>query len=485
VVQPAKIAAAAKALTPLGGAESSNFHGELCSSRGGPVVWDPQQNTSLKGLAMLDWYDSSLVVKGDRPSMHLDPTIATPARRSRVGRVDQDGIAHQAQSSLAALWRKAAAIDSTLMLNHRYGARLRRKFIDAEPYSRTRLFDSLALRRPVIFRDFIVKLSQGEARYNGEVIDFLRRALPKRQRVRARIGPRQEFRSIPIGDVLERWERRRSLVTVTDLHFRGTRLEKRIDVNALSDFNLLLLGSEDLALQEMMTLVVSSAGTFTDSHSDDPDGSNHCFVGEKLWLAWETFEGKTAGFEDVSRDDVGDKAAFDMRTFLSLRSSCWFVVSDGQTLFLPGSLTHKVVTLRPYLGVGSFFVSFAGGLETLMRWYEHGPLWAGRSSDNDDLVDEIARIMRQRLRTLSNASDARRAQWGCSYLYSAVEKLLCEGPERRQKWERHSQFVKLISDAHACCRSPVGAKSFARRFEFSKLGSKPRDHTSGKGTGNP
>src|SRR5580700_9285931 len=41
------------------------------------------------------------------------------------------------------------------------------------------------------------------------------------------------------------------------------------NVDALSDFNLLLLGSEELALQEMMTLAVSSAGTFTDSHSDE------------------------------------------------------------------------------------------------------------------------------------------------------------------------------------------------------------------------
>jgi len=205
--------------------------------------------------------------------------------------------------------------------------------------------------------------------------------------VKARVGSRQEFQSITISNLLGKWERRRGLVTVTDLHFRGTRLETCIDVNALSDFNFLLLGSEELALQEMMTLVVSSAGTVTDSHSDDPDGSNHCFVGEKLWLAWDTFEGQQVGFEDVSRDEISNGAAFDMRTFLSLRSACRFVVSDGQTLFLPGSLTHKVATLRPYLGVGSFFVAFAGGLETLMRWYEHGLLCARGSSDSDSLVD--------------------------------------------------------------------------------------------------
>jgi hypothetical protein len=366
-------------------------------------------------------------------------TTMRPPRRN-VGQVDQ-GRMH---SATVTLWQKAAAIDPTLALEPRDSFRLQRKVVKAEPYSRKRLFDSLALRRPVVFEDFLVKVSHEGAPYRGDVIGVLRSALPKRQRVKARVGPSQEFRWITVGDLLGKWERGRSLVTVTDLHFRGTRLEQCIDVEALSDFNLLLLGSEELALQEMMTLVASSAATLTDSHSDDPDGSNHCFVGEKLWLAWDTFEGKAAGLEDLSRDDVSGRAAFDIRTFLSLRTSCWFVVSDGTTLFLPGSLTHKVVTLRPYLGVGSFFLSFAGGLETLMRWYEHGPLWARESADDASLVDEIARIMRRKLRSLSNACEAQQSQWGCSYLHSAAKKVLTAGSRTRQKWERYPEFVKLL-----------------------------------------
>ncbi|MGA8576055.1 MAG: hypothetical protein WB609_10320 [Candidatus Cybelea sp.] len=384
--------------------------------------------------------------------MLLSQTTAMRLPRSHVGQVGQS----RAQCATAALWRKAAAIDPTLAFKHCDGVRLQRKLVKAEPYSRERLFDCLALRRPVIFQDFIIKLSQEGAPYSGDVTDILRKALPKHQRVKARVGPRQETRSISVSDLLGKWERGRSLVTVTDLHFRGTRFEKCIDVEALSDFNLLLLGSEELALQEMMTLVVSSAGTFTDSHSDDPDGSNHCFVGEKLWLAWDTFEGKAAGLEDLSRDDVSGRAAFDMRAFLSLRSSCWFVVSDGQTLFLPGSLTHKVVTLQPYLGVGSFFVAFAGGLETLMRWYEHGPLWVRESSADATLVDEIARVMRRKLRNLSSASELQKSRWGCSFLLSAAENLLTETPHRRRKWDRHPELVKLLEDASPKARRSAG-----------------------------
>jgi len=118
--------------------------------------------------------------------MKLDPTIATEALSSRVRRMDQDRVAYQTQSPLAALWQKAAAVDSTLALEGCDGAQLRRTLIRAQPYSRKRLFERLALRRLVIFGGF----------------------------------DRQEYRSITIGNLLGRWERGRSPVTVTDLRFR-------------------------------------------------------------------------------------------------------------------------------------------------------------------------------------------------------------------------------------------------------------------------
>src|SRR5579863_9779961 len=108
------------------------------------------------------------------------------------------------------LWRKAAEVDCSLQFDGRVASLLRRKFLAPEPYTRKRLFDCLASRRPVVFRDFAVKLSKNGAPYTGEMIDLLQYAFPKRRRVRARVGKREEFRSIAIGDLLTKWQRQRS-----------------------------------------------------------------------------------------------------------------------------------------------------------------------------------------------------------------------------------------------------------------------------------
>jgi hypothetical protein len=113
----------------------------------------------------------------------------------------------------------------------------------------------------------------------------------------------------------------------------------------------------------MMTLVVSSCGNVTDSHSDDPDGSNHCFVGRKLWLAWETFEGQKAGLRDCSRDLIVERAHFDLGIFASLKTARWWTVGPGETLFLPGRFSHRVITLESYVGIGSFYFTPVSCLE--------------------------------------------------------------------------------------------------------------------------
>ena len=54
----------------------------------------------------------------------------------------------------------------------------------------------------------------------------------------------------------------------------------------------------------MYSLVISTRGYVTDSHSDAPDSTNYCFTGRKLWIAWETQEGLEHGLEDVEHVKV-------------------------------------------------------------------------------------------------------------------------------------------------------------------------------------
>lgn len=202
---------------------------------------------------------------------------------------------------------------------------------------------------------------------------------------------------------------------------------KRIDCSLLSSFNLLAGAPDPIGTEEILTMVVSSAGALSDSHTDDPDGSNHCFAGEKLWLVWDSFQGLARGLEDVERCDVyGDQAAFSISRFLAVPGSRWFVVTPGQTLFLPGHLTHKVITLERYLGVGSFFVMLPSYLRTLMRWTKHTPLWALTAPPRQrlDLVDLITGRVIRKIGELSDGSRAEKDRWGLPYMQAEAKALL-------------------------------------------------------------
>ena len=97
-------------------------------------------------------------------------------------------------------------------------------------------------------------------------------------------------------------------------------------------------------------------------------------------------------------------------------------MGSGQTLFLPGHLTHKVVTLEDYLGVGSFFVMLPSYLRTLTRWTKHTPLWALHkpASHRLDVVNRITERVIDKITELKSATPAECARWGLDYMQTAV-----------------------------------------------------------------
>ena len=152
-----------------------------------------------------------------------------------------------------------------------------------------------------------------------DFLEGIKNKIPRAERIKVRAGQSGTRVHLSSHDLVARWQRGRAQISVTDFHFRNTRLELAVDLRPLSNFNLLAHARRPIADQEMMTLVLSSQGAFTDSHSDDPDGSNHCVSGRKLWLVWDTWEGRKAGLEDVERDLVNGRAAFDLPTFWCIR----------------------------------------------------------------------------------------------------------------------------------------------------------------------
>lgn len=316
---------------------------------------------------------------------------------------------------------------------------------------RKALFAAAAEGQPILLTNVRVPVAREvEMGMQPALLNAIARAFRPDETASAQVGRRGARRELPIPELLRRWQSKRHVVSITDLHVRNTTLERDIDTSALSGFNLLPLGTESMRRQEMMTLVMSSRANVTDSHSDDPDGSNHCFTGRKLWLAWETFEGRNAGLQDCSRDDINDRARFNLTTFASLKSAKWWTVGPGETLFLPGRLSHRVITLERYIGIGSFYCTLASCLENLSRWYHHGALWSldDPEGENRDLTDEIAIALLRKLRLLAGQTRQSQEKWGLDFAGLGLHhwQKRWTTSRRNHLLRSHPLFAKLVGE---------------------------------------
>lgn len=321
-------------------------------------------------------------------------------------------------------WDLAANVDPSLRLRPRHQAALTGRQVRVVRYSREGLFSSMINGSPVIFNDFRIPLRGNRFRNNkAGLAEAFARLFPKDERVRVRAGPSHQRSYLLTPELMRRWNGKRAIVNITDLCVRKTPLTRLIDTTPLSAFNLLPRSRRaDIQSLELLTLVISAARGFSDSHTDDLDGSNHCFVGRKLWLVWDELSGLANGLEDVERCTVHDCAAFDMDVFLSLPSARWFVISEGQTLFLPANYAHKVVTLEHYLGIGSFFVMLPDYLRTLIYWQRLPPTWSIASPryQRKCRVETVTDAVTNRVRSLMKAPAGLRRSWGLDHLRRAV-----------------------------------------------------------------
>ncbi len=335
-----------------------------------------------------------------------------PARRS-LGQ--EEGFSH--------VWDVATHIDQTLVQWRHHKAALAHKRVEPQLFSRAALFTTLIGDQPIVVSDLRIPIEGSDTNRQEALLEGIKNKISQDERIKVRAGQAETPVYLSSCDLVARWQRGRAKLCVTDFHFRETGLEHSVDLRPLSEFNLIAHAGGAIADEEMMTLVMSSPGAFTDSHSDDLDGSNHCVTGRKLWLVWDTQEGRKAGLEDVERDIVYDRAAFDLSAFCKLESGRWLTVGPEETLFLPGRFTHRVITLERYLGFGSFFVSFPNLLQTATRWATLPPLWTLQKG-NDHLVDAILAFAVDRLGGLMNASSATKDAWGLQYLPLGLRRWL-------------------------------------------------------------
>ena len=347
-------------------------------------------------------------------------------------------------------------LDPSLKTRPQMHGKLARRQTMPQPYSQRALFSAMASGEVALFDNFPSPITNSSTSSPVRQMETVLKRMGRHKRFNVRCGPSGSSKYLNGHELVQRWNSSRAMVNVTDLHIRNTAIERLADPTNLSWFNVLPDCAEDAAAQEMMSLVVSSRGCVSDSHSDAPDSSNYCFTGEKVWLYWDTFEGQKLGLEDCSVDTVFTECSFDMSRFLKLRSARWLRISEGQALFLPGEYTHKVVTTKQYLGVGSFYVSLPNSLRSLSRWTLHGPLWSqGQATNTEDqaLVD-ITQQVKKTIKKLRKRSTKCKQRLGYDYLPHALENWhRSTGKRQQQKILASAPFSDYMQLLHEVGRN--------------------------------
>jgi hypothetical protein len=313
----------------------------------------------------------------------------------------------------------AFQFDATLKASKADLQALEKKYLHPVNYSKKALFDAMYEGYTIVFNDYPIHypLPPGSNKIT-HTLNLLRNNLRKTENIYIRYGSSRTRKKVTISEVIDRWVNGRSKFGVTDLHFRDMAYFKKIDADAVSYFNLLPHFPEEVSFLEMLTLVISSRGIFSDSHSDDGDGSNHCIVGTKLWFAWDKSEGERVGLEDCTHHPVYDQAKFSIKKFLSLKSAHWFLVTEGKTLFMPGNFTHKVVTLEPYIGFGSFYLSLPNYINSVRRW-----VLLQSSDANAAFIESLSHAFLKYLRKdIPKMSAGQRTKMGFDYFLKAVKE---------------------------------------------------------------
>lgn len=335
-------------------------------------------------------------------------------------------------------WERAAATDPTLHLSGSIVKKLPAFELKPHPYSRRRFFSYMLRQQPQLFNNFPLRYSLQPYFQHTNLAGTLKKLFRNSPKTLTKLGKAKTRRYLPVHEVVDKWSAGATVFSANDIFFRNLGLDRVFDCAPISDFNIIPQTSPDINYIEVATLLIGTPGCLTDSHSDDPDGSNYCIRGKKLWFVWDRKEGRRHGLEDCEYDDVYTHANFSLPAFMKVSSAHWFTVSEGQTLFLPGNLTHKVITLEKYLGISSFYLGLVNALCSFSRWKFNGTVMV-----TEALQQELMQLIMQQLEKTAAADRAYKYQWGYYHLPEAIRvwkqkyskdqrELLCADPSFRE-----------------------------------------------------
>lgn len=353
----------------------------------------------------------------------------------------------------AGYWAQAQLIDPTLSHWQACARKLERLEVRPRRYSRAALFDALARQEVVLFSDYPLRSTLRRFFHDDNPSARLKSLFGPRTTTVTKSGKNWKVRTRRVHEMVDIWQRDRGMVFANDIFYRHLKLDSAFDCEAIGDFSVLRHAPARLRELEVATLLMGTTGCLTDSHSDDPDGCNHCIAGRKFWLVWDRLEGAAKGLQDSEYEHLEHDAAcrFDVRAFSSLRSARWFTVAPGQTLFLPGNHTHKVVTIERYIGISNFYVGLPNALASLTRWKINGMKMV-----TDEQWRDIARLLARQLRHTATAPPEYKRAWGFYHIGESLDHWNRSWTaQQKRRLMSDSQFRSLRDAMIASAASPL------------------------------
>lgn len=349
--------------------------------------------------------------------------------------------------SQEALWEslsKARSFDASIDLSRIDFDHMMGRYVPPRAYSRERLFKAMADREPAVLAGHPspVRSPLDALGLRAAARGIVKRMAESSDEATYSVTMRADGRRVQLRprEIAEFWHKQTEVFGISDLYIRNTFMEELIDPSGLSHFNLLLKASHLARSQEMFSFVISAEGMVTDSHSDDPDSSNFCLEGRKLWIFWDTYAGLAAGLQDAERLLLTTIPRFDIKVWLSMPSARWCIVGPNDTLFLPANFTHKVITLENYVGVGGFYVSLPNCLSLIADWIYRGPLWSklDKKSSKAMLIGDISSAVQKTILRLRDCSPAVGQALGYGFLNLSAQNVIRRLPR--------SQMAMVWSD---------------------------------------
>lgn len=190
-------------------------------------------------------------------------------------------------------------------------------------------------------------------------------------------------------------------------HLKHAQLKQITNMSFLAGYNLLCrLPTKNDAAGHVVWYVQSIADGAS-LHCDYVDSEVNVLSGQKVWVTVRWQEAKAAGIDVI--DVRSARPSHTWQQFLQCPSFHWFIVEQGDSLFMPADRLHGTHALGKDMAcsTGHYFATLPSLPHTLSLWL-HAPEWMPEAKDLDAILQLFVSQLQQ-----ANSQTRLLVQQGC------------------------------------------------------------------------